>query len=713
MFKNRALGTKIVLGFMLMTAFIAVSGVVGYRGLQVVGDALYRVGDEEAPVVDMANEMKLSLMTAREAMGEYKAATAALATTNEQALDDITKSYQVAVDDFDTFAAGILEGKTLEDGTVVIKTDNDELAQLVRSADQTHNEEFQKAAATLIEKGKNLLKVFHEARTEMAGLEEVGKEVDADLGSVEHAIAAEISKRATDADIGAEAQAILREEVPLADLANELKLLTAQTRIVLEEIGQTRNVDELAALELQYKEYVGQFDRDIGAMTTGGEVDGTQIVGTDNAVIRTALAELDDNHSQFQQKAVAFIAAYREALVQATETEEAMSRLDAVGEKTDLALDKVEELAGKEITTAKADGAASRRNAVIALTGTVLAAILLGIVMGVLLTRSITKPINRIIASLTDAADQVNDAGAQVSSASQQLAEGASEQASSLEETSSALEQMAAMTRTNAENSKQANELASQARTAAAEGDRTAAHLGEAMTAINSTSEKISKIIKVIEEIAFQTNLLALNAAVEAARAGEHGKGFAVVAEEVRNLAQRAAGAAKETTTMIEESVNKAREGNQVAGQVAKALSDIGENVGKVTSLVEGISRASQEQTQGVEQITTAVTQMDKVTQQNAAGAEESASAAEELSAQAAATKGLVDELVALVRGQQQRGTSTGVAGPVHVTHAAPRVGHAAAPRVKRRPVKAPESVAAMASGAAQPANAKDVMDEF
>ncbi len=271
--------------------------------------------------------------------------------------------------------------------------------------------------------------------------------------------------------------------------------------------------------------------------------------------------------------------------------------------------------------------------------------------LGVLITRSITKPINRIISGLNDGADQVNDAAAQVSSASQELAAGASEQASSLEETSAALEEMAAMTRTNAENAKEANELTGQARTAARGGDETMEHLNGAMSAINDASGKISKIIKVIEEIAFQTNLLALNAAVEAARAGEHGKGFAVVADEVRNLAQRAAEAARETTGLIEDSVNKAKEGTDIAGDVGKALGSIVGDVGKVADLVNGITTASQEQAQGVEQVNSAVSQMDQVTQQNAAGAEESASAAEELSAQAAVVKSTISELAALIRG--------------------------------------------------------------
>jgi methyl-accepting chemotaxis protein len=210
---------------------------------------------------------------------------------------------------------------------------------------------------------------------------------------------------------------------------------------------------------------------------------------------------------------------------------------------------------------------------------------------------------------------------------------------------------MAAMTRTNAENAKEANNLSSQARDAAQSGNKTMHQLNEAMTAINDSSGQISKIIKVIEEIAFQTNLLALNAAVEAARAGEHGKGFAVVADEVRNLAQRAAQAARETTGLIENSTSKAKEGTDVASEVGKALGAIVGDVTKVTNLIDGITKASEEQAQGVDQVNTAVSQMDKVTQQNASGAEESASAAEELSAQANTVKSVVNELAALVGG--------------------------------------------------------------
>lgn len=254
---------------------------------------------------------------------------------------------------------------------------------------------------------------------------------------------------------------------------------------------------------------------------------------------------------------------------------------------------------------------------------------------------------------VVQATEQVSSGTQQISAGSQSLAQGANEQASSLEEVSSSLEEMSSMTKQNAENANQAKNLAGEANTNAAQGKQAMERMSDSINKIKTSSDQTAKIVKTIDEIAMQTNLLALNAAVEAARAGEAGRGFAVVAEEVRNLAQRSADAAKNTANMIEESVKNAEEGVAIANDVAKSFEAIAGSNAKVDSLIAEIAAASQEQSQGIDQVNTAVAQMDKVTQQNAANSEESASAAEEMSSQAEELQSMVGRFVLTSAGQK------------------------------------------------------------
>jgi methyl-accepting chemotaxis protein len=285
----------------------------------------------------------------------------------------------------------------------------------------------------------------------------------------------------------------------------------------------------------------------------------------------------------------------------------------------------------------------------IAITGIIF--LVLTIIAVTFFARSISSPIKNAVDEMGEAAHQVAAASNQVSASSQSLAEGASEQASAIEETSSSLEEMSAMTKQNAGNASQADILMKQAIQVVQKANSSMENLTGSMKEIIAASEETSKIIKTIDEIAFQTNLLALNAAVEAARAGEAGAGFAVVAEEVRNLAMRAADAAKNTSVLIEGTVKKIKDGSNLVIKTNEAFAEVSVSSSKIGELVGEIAAASQEQAQGIDQINKAVAEMDKVTQQTAANAEESASASEEMNAQAEQMKHISSELLNIIGG--------------------------------------------------------------
>ena len=276
---------------------------------------------------------------------------------------------------------------------------------------------------------------------------------------------------------------------------------------------------------------------------------------------------------------------------------------------------------------------------------------------------------NQVLYDMNSAADQVAAGSSQVSDGSQALSSGATEQASSIEQLTASISEISQQTRQNAMNANRANELASTAQIQAAEGNRKMNDMQRAMEEINTSSNNISKIIKVIDEIAFQTNILALNAAVEAARAGQHGKGFAVVAEEVRNLAARSANAAKETTEMIEGSILKVATGTKIANDTAKALEQIVQDVAQATTLVGSIASASNEQATAIAQITQGINQVSDVVQANSATAEESAASSEELSGQALILK----EMIGKFKLKKHTQTTVETYAPKAKSYAAPK----------------------------------------
>jgi methyl-accepting chemotaxis protein len=269
----------------------------------------------------------------------------------------------------------------------------------------------------------------------------------------------------------------------------------------------------------------------------------------------------------------------------------------------------------------------------------------LGLFLSFMLGRQTVGPLYRVIEGLKEGSRQTASAAAQVAAAAQGVAHGAADQAASLEETSAAIEELGAMIRQNASNAGEANRLVEKVEELMKQAREVMRQATKAMKGITTASQEAAKVVKTIDEIAFQTNLLALNAAVEAARAGEAGMGFAVVAGEVRNLAQRSAAAASNTTQLIHTNLTSIREGEDLVQRADEAYREVALASKQVARLVSEIATASQEQAQGVEQLNISVSQVDRVTQGNAATAEQAAAASEELTAQAAAIENVVSEL--------------------------------------------------------------------
>jgi methyl-accepting chemotaxis protein len=248
--------------------------------------------------------------------------------------------------------------------------------------------------------------------------------------------------------------------------------------------------------------------------------------------------------------------------------------------------------------------------------------------------------LNHMFGEIQEASDQVSVGANQISDASQSLAEGSTEQAATVEELSASIAEMAEKTKANAERADNAAHLSETIKVNAQKGSEQMTEMTQAVTEINQASQDISKVIKVIDDIAFQTNILALNAAVEAARAGEAGKGFAVVADEVRNLASKSAAAAKETGSLIENSMKKAELGSAIAAETANSLSEIVEGINKSTDLITDIAESSEAQSLAITQINDGIVQVSEVVQKNSAVAEESAASAEELNSQSTILQG-------------------------------------------------------------------------
>ncbi len=294
-----------------------------------------------------------------------------------------------------------------------------------------------------------------------------------------------------------------------------------------------------------------------------------------------------------------------------------------------------------------------------------LIAIAAGALLALLITKGIVTSLRRISGEMGEASSQVAAAAGEVSSSSQSLAEGASKQAAAVEETSASMEEVSAMTKQDAENAMQADNLMRDAANVISTADESMQKLTTSMEEIASASSQTQKIVKTIDEIAFQTNLLALNAAVEAARAGEAGAGFAVVADEVRNLAMRAAEAAKNTSNLIEGTVQKVNTGSNLVKETSESFNAASQATARIGTLIAEIASSSSEQAKAIGQVGTAISEIDSVTQGTAAAAEQAAAASEELSAQSEMMRSSVAQMLKMVGGtESQENRSSGTRRP-------------------------------------------------
>lgn len=592
---NCSIAVKIFGGFLFASLIVVIVGGVGITGIRTIGKSADIILDEKVPMADASMEATISLIKCRDLMGEY------MLTENADELKDLEEE----------FSKEIAQFKIQLD--FIQSTARGEKQQLAIKAKERFDK-FHDNALELMEHHRLFIETTAGAEQKMEAFDRHKDGLKQKLASLEE----ELTRN--------------KKIDPRVDAAMESKTIMVEQQALAEEYMGAKSLALTKELRTQFLAKMAEFDKLEKFLDQQTIAEHEVFCGL--AIGKGMMFDLKDESIKCRQ-----------------DSKDHMGMVDQFSGESDELMEKIESLAVKDMGRAMEIADSAQQNSNRTIIFMTLFGSCISFVLGMFITRAISKPLNQITESLVMGSEEVSSASNQNSSACGLLAEGASQQAAALEQISASLEEVSSMIKEDSENMLHADSNMKKNQETLEAALSTMEKLTISMEGISQASEQTQKVVKTIDEIAFQTNLLALNAAVEAARAGEAGAGFAVVAEEVRNLALRAAEAAKDTSTLIQGNVQQIERGVQLVDETSKSFVTVTDATKKTGLLVGELSDSSKEQAVAVDQIRQAVAEIDIVTQQNASSAEEVSASSEELNRQAGQMHGLSEGLTTLVKG--------------------------------------------------------------